>query len=272
MPHPYLLVYDGDCSLCLAWSRRLVRWAGLTDADRVSHHDLAPGLRARVEAAGLRNELKVVDRADGTITGGFEAIRRFGRGTGLASLVTLSGVPPFRWLFAFAYGVIARNRRVLAPTPGGMVCACDPDPHLGYNLAFVLLATAVAALGWWVFLAVGKSVVAGGGPVAWADAATNVPFLLLPLIIGLVVPTGPRLALTAHEAWICARVVVVFATGSALALVARGAGWGRAVEVAAFAAGVLCGLVVLFVAIRRHAPAMRALIRAFTLPRGGDPP
>jgi predicted DCC family thiol-disulfide oxidoreductase YuxK len=272
MPHPYLLVYDGDCSLCLAWSRRLVRWAGLPDADRVSHHDLDPDLRARVEAAGLKNELKVVHRADGTITGGFEAIRRFGRGTGLAWLVVLSAVPPFRWLFPLGYGLIARNRRVLAPTPGGMVCACDPDPHLGYNLAFAVHAGASAALGWWMVIAVGGAVLADAPRVAWADALWKVPLVMASVVGAVGVPRGRRLTWANHLLWVQARAGLAFVAGSALALVARGAGWGRAVEIAAFAAGALGGLVVFLRGIRRHGPAMRALARAPALPDGGDPP
>jgi predicted DCC family thiol-disulfide oxidoreductase YuxK len=270
--HPYLLVYDGDCSLCLAWSRRIVAWAGLADADRVSHHDLDPDLRARVEAAGLRNELKVLDRADGTITGGFEAIRRFGRGTGLASLVALSAVPPFRWLCALGYGLVARNRRVLAPTPGGMVCACDPDPHLGYNLAFAGLAGAVAALGWWAVIAVGGAVLADAPRVGWADALWKVPLVMASVVGAVAAPRGRRLTWANHLLFVQARAGLAFVAGSAVALAARGAGWGRAVEVAAYAAGALGGLVVFLRGVRRHAPALRALARAPALPDGGVPP
>lgn len=272
MAHPYLLVYDGDCALCLAWSRRLVAWAGLADGDRVSHHDLDPALRARVEAAGLRNELKVVHRADGTITGGFDAIRRFGRGTGLAWLVALSAVPPCRWLFPLCYGLIARNRRVLAPTPSGMVCACDPDPHLGYNLAFVLLIGAVAALGWWALIAVGAAVVAGDGDVRWADAATKVPLVLLSVLGAVAAPRGRRLTWAAHLVWIHARAGLAFLLGAALARAAHAGAWGRAAEIGAYAAGAAAGAALFLLGLRRHAPALRALARAPALPRAGDPP
>ncbi len=274
MPHPYLLVYDGDCSICLAWSRRLVRWAGLPDADRVSHHDLDPDLRARVEAAGLKNELKVVHRADGTITGGFEAIRRFGRGTGLAWLVVLSAVPPFRWVFPLGYGLIARNRRVLAPTPGGMVCACDPDPHLGYNLAFAVHAAAVAALGWWAVIAVGDAVLADARASHGPTPRRRCRSCCCVGRRSVGVRRGRRLALGAHHLpWIQARAGLAFVAGSALALAARGAGWGgrsrsRRSRPGRWAAwsSFLLGM------RRRHAPAMRALARAPALPRRGDRP
>jgi|GEM_PF-3302003 len=272
MPHPHLLVYDGDCSICHAWSRKLVAWAGLSDADRVSHHDLDPALRSRVEAAGLRNELKVVDRADGTITGGFDAIRRFGRGTGLGWLGTLSAVPPLRWLFPFGYGLIARNRRVLAPTPSGLVCACDPDPHLGYNLAFALSAGAVAAVGWWLLIAVGGSVLAGSSRVAWGAAAWKVPLVMASVVGAVAVPRGRRLTWANHLLLLQARAGLALGAGSGLALVARNLEGGRPVEVAVYAAGAVAGFVVFVLGFRRHAPAMSTLARASALPGGGDRP
>ncbi len=213
-----------------------------------------------------------MDRADGTITGGFEAIRRFGRGTRLAGLVTVSAVPPFVWLFPLAYGLIARNRRVLAPTPSGMVCACDPDPHLGYNLGFALLTGGLAALGWWMLIAVGGAVLAGSSHVAWASAAWKVPLVMGAVVGAVAVPRGRRLVWANHLLLVEARAGLAFAAGSGVTLLARALAWDRPVEAVAYVAGATAGVVTFVLGLRRHAPAMAALARASALPGGGDRP
>src|SRR5690606_12424 len=129
---PPLLVYDGDCPLCERWSARLVRASGRGDAARVSHLDLPEPTRLRVEEAGLRNELKVLVGEE--VLGGLPAILAFLRGSRADLLARAAGRAPLRWVLSLAYGLVARNRRVIAPPRRTIACACDPDPHLGWNL------------------------------------------------------------------------------------------------------------------------------------------
>jgi predicted DCC family thiol-disulfide oxidoreductase YuxK len=119
-----VLVYDGDCSFCTASARWIAaRWRGPEEA--VAWQRLGPG---RLERLGLT--LEDVRQAAWWVDGsgrrsrGHLAIARALRAAhgwpSILGLVLL--VPPFRWLGALAYPLLARWRHRL---PGGTP-ACRP--------------------------------------------------------------------------------------------------------------------------------------------------
>lgn len=267
-PRAGVLVYDGDCDLCARWSRRLLRVAGLPDDARVAHSALPDGARAAVEAAGLRNELKWVASGPtgagvaGAVVGGVEAIRATCRGTRLAPFLWPTGLPPVRAAADGLYRLIAYNRRVLSPRPSGLACPCDPDPHRGYNVAFLLLVGAVTALGWWAVLWSGDAALRGGplaGLAGAGDAAWKVPLLLGPVVGAVGVPRGNRLAWTSHLLLAFARAGVAFVAAAAGIVLARAWGAGRGVEVAVLGLGAVLAALRFTVSLRRALPTMRVL-------------
>ncbi|MCC7140200.1 MAG: DUF393 domain-containing protein [Planctomycetes bacterium] len=268
---PPLLVYDGDCPLCERWSARLLRWSGRDEGARVSHLALPEATRARVEDAGLRNELKVLD--GDAVVGGLPAILRFLRGSRADRLARVAGVVPLRWGLALGYGLIARNRRVIAPPRRTLACACDPDPHLGWNLAFVLGLALVAAAGWGTLVATGWRVLAGAtGPARWAEAAWKVPLLLLPVVGCVGARRGARLRWAAHLLWCFAAAAVGFLAGGLPSLALSGAA-----AVVAWGVGAVAGTVLFVRALRRRRPHLSALAAVASraapgLPSAGPPP
>src|SRR5918992_1550941 len=85
-----VLVYDGDCPICIRGSERFVRW-GLVPEERRREFQSYEGEPAeRLAAAGFRNEMAVFEPASGEIrTGipGFLWLLRDGRFGALARLL-----------------------------------------------------------------------------------------------------------------------------------------------------------------------------------------
>lgn len=142
-----VLVYDGDCPLCIAAVNALAR-AGLVARDAVrAYQDLDGDVAARLWEAGIRNEMAAYDPASGEVWSGVRALLRATRGSRLRPLVRVLELPPVTALLSLGYRLVSYNRRILAPRePGPVRCACDPDFHLGYRLGLVALLLATAVL------------------------------------------------------------------------------------------------------------------------------
>lgn len=125
---PLEVWFDGSCGLCrasVAWLRRRDAAGRLTFRDSTSPE--AAG-HAPVSAPQLATAIWV-RRGDGTLAGGFEAIRALlgvlPRWRGLAALL---GLPPFRWLGPPVYRLVARHRHRLPFRAPGPRCGADgPD-------------------------------------------------------------------------------------------------------------------------------------------------
>lgn len=122
------LVYDGDCAVCtlsVGWIARL----RLADSRVVAwqHADL-PALG--LTQAQCENELQWVG-PDGRVDGGAQAVARLLLASGVPWVLAgaLLRVPPFSWLGAALYRLVADNRQRL---PGGTpACALPPAERPG---------------------------------------------------------------------------------------------------------------------------------------------
>jgi predicted DCC family thiol-disulfide oxidoreductase YuxK len=149
-PTDLVLVYDGDCSMCRGVVRALAS-ANLVPPERTrAFQDQTGELAERLERAGIRNEMAVLDLARGEIRSGVDGFVWILRATWARPLVAVAAWPPLAPILRVAYRTIAYNRSILAPKdPGRIRCACDADFRLGYRLvllvALVALALALAA-------------------------------------------------------------------------------------------------------------------------------
>jgi predicted DCC family thiol-disulfide oxidoreductase YuxK len=142
-----VLVYDGDCRFCAS----LARGFGSADlphgGERLPYGGFDPEMTAWLDEHGIRDEMLVFDGETREVRVGIDGFLWALEGSPYAGLGRLLGIPPLRWLLRHGYRAIAYNRRLIAPPPRGMICACDPDPHPGYRLLFfLLLAIPVAAV------------------------------------------------------------------------------------------------------------------------------
>ena len=195
-----VLVYDGDCSMCCAASRRVVAWARLPEASRASHLSFEGETAVRLEAAGIRNEMAVISPATGEIRSGLPAILWFLRGTRWGWLASILDHAVLRAPLTLYYRLIAYNRRVIAPVPPrAFACACDPDPNPAYNAAFTSVLAAGAALG---IGAAGAYVLQVLRIPAAHALLVSASVILVLVAVAAVAPRGRRVA--AHVAWVLA--------------------------------------------------------------------
>lgn len=224
-PPPRILVYDGDCSLCIAVSRRLLRWTRRGEETRRAAQAFEGEDAERIAASQAHNELAVMDPTTKELRSGVDGLLWWLEGSRLAWLARLLSWGPLRWAAGVVYPVIAYNRRILAPPkPRAVACACDPDPRPGATIA--LGSFALTVLGG-ALVAV-AAVVAAGSPAgeaprpihglehasaaaAWA-AVLGIfagPTLLL---VAVLRPAGARLLHAAAFLWsaaLCAPLLLL---------------------------------------------------------------
>nr|WP_201469930.1 DCC1-like thiol-disulfide oxidoreductase family protein [Microbacterium hydrocarbonoxydans] len=120
-PRP-LLVYDGDCAFCTLWVQRLERWLGRfpeaqpwqwVDLDEVglSVSDVTHYAWLLVGERRLRGHAA------------FSGLLRMQRSTALRIAGWMLVTPPFSWVAALGYSLIARFRHRL---PGGTAACALP--------------------------------------------------------------------------------------------------------------------------------------------------
>jgi len=115
---PLLLVYDGDCSFCSSSVRWLVSyWSGPQQAVPWQHLSAGDLERLGLSLDDVRRAVWWVDPSGGRSRGHLAIARALRATHGWPSVVgQVLVVPPFRWLAAVAYRLIARWRHRL---PGG---------------------------------------------------------------------------------------------------------------------------------------------------------
>ena len=201
-----ILVYDGDCRMCGQFSKLAERHWLCGEAERRPAAAFTGEEAERLQAAGVHNELAVIDPASGEIRSGYDGlIWLLGQGR-LRPLAGVLGWGPVAFLLRHDYRLVAFNRRIFSPPDRSVACACDPDFHAGYRWAFIGVA-----LLWSVLL---------GGVFAWLYADRRA-------WVGLAAPAGwvlaalPALrmererALTwmGHLGWILAAAMLPFLAG-----------------------------------------------------------
>ena len=219
-----ILVYDGDCSLCTklsTWATK--RWL-VGSVERRSHDSFTGEEAQRLTAAGIHNELAVLDRTTGEIRSGYDGIVGLLRGGRFAWLAPLLAWGPVHWLLRHEYRLIAYNRRIFAPPRHTAACACDPDLHRGYRWAFIaaaLLWTGLfAALGGLLFLTQEPLLRdrPGGGGLGWLAGPCVLAGWMVAATAAWRLPAARRLDHLGHLAWIFAAMVTPLVAASILAL------------------------------------------------------
>jgi len=205
---PKTLIYDGDCPMCGWISRRFGDLGLVDDAHRRPYQTFDGDLAARLEAAGIRNEMLVLDAATGELRAGIEGFLWLLPGTRWSWLSGLLSLAPMRALMQLAYRTIAYNRRVVAPPPRGIVCACDPDPHAGFRALLIVVLTVFDLLGALLLGLAASAAFGGPGPL---------PMAVLGILAALVALLMLRLSLPLEPFVLLGNVLMVVAAGALVA-------------------------------------------------------
>ncbi|MEX2113998.1 MAG: DCC1-like thiol-disulfide oxidoreductase family protein [Pirellulales bacterium] len=249
-----ILAYDGDCPMCIATVAWLQRAGLVTPEQAVSNHELSPDDLAAAQAAGIRNQLVVLDpNTRATRTGADGLLWLVGENRGNPRWVRCFSLPVMRQLVRIVYEAVSYNRRILSPPRHQIRCECEPQATIARRLTLVGPLAALSAL----FVALcGAAVFHGQGYDARLGAvlalsATGAGWIVLAAAALLMLRGEQRIDYLAH--------LVVTAFAGALVLLPAGiAAWWLPPLVSSALAGVslLVACAILFRMQRRRIAAV----------------
>src|SRR6476660_3965437 len=133
------LTYDGDCPMCTSTVAWLVR-TKLVEPDQLrSNHVLEGADLDTVRAAGIRNQLVVLDPISRETRSGTDGLLWIiGDNLGHPLWVRILSWPLVRQLLRFGYETVSYNRRVISPPRHQIVCDCEPEVTLARRLMLIV--------------------------------------------------------------------------------------------------------------------------------------
>jgi predicted DCC family thiol-disulfide oxidoreductase YuxK len=145
------LAYDGDCPMCTSTIALLLRLNLVRPEQTRSNHVLEGAEWETVRAAGIRNQLVVLDPHTGETRSGSDALLWIiGDNLGHPWWVRVLGWPGMRHALRWGYETISYNRRVISPPRHQVVCDCEPEVTLARRLMLavpvVILTFIISAL------------------------------------------------------------------------------------------------------------------------------
>lgn len=136
-------IYDDACPMCAGYTRLFTafKWS-----KRRGFSTVDPGSIPGLDLDRGRHEIPLYDEATGRVYYGLNAMTRV-----LATAFPFAaGLLRHPWLLAALkplYWLITYNRRVIAGTkPPAVGFDCAPDRHVGWRIAYILLALGLAGL------------------------------------------------------------------------------------------------------------------------------
>ncbi len=198
------LAYDGDCPMCLATVRLLLRLRLVREEQMRANHDLEGSDLAAAQAAGVRNQLVVIDPRTGQARAGSDGLLWIiGDDAGYAWLVRLLSLPGLRELLRYTYQTVSYNRRVISPPRTQIACDCEPQVTLARRLSLILPLVCVSCA---IVAGFGASAFVGGqlgtavSGAALAEASTLAGWLIVATIGGALLSDMLRIDYLAHLA------------------------------------------------------------------------
>jgi predicted DCC family thiol-disulfide oxidoreductase YuxK len=144
------LAYDGDCPMCIATVGAIVRWGLIRQEQARPNYELDVADAELARAAGIRNQLVVIDPATRQTRVGSDALLWIiGETPRFRPLVRLLSLPGLRHLLSYGYQAISYNRRIVSPPKHQIVCDCEPQVTVARRLTLivplVLMSMVIAA-------------------------------------------------------------------------------------------------------------------------------
>ncbi len=134
-----IVAYDGDCPMCTSTVGMLIGLRLLKPEQTRTIQELDPTDFETVYAAGIRNQLVVIDPVTREARSGTDGLLWILRdNTGNHFMVRLLALPGVRDLLRWGYKIISYNRRIITPPRHQIVCDCEPEVTLARRLSLIL--------------------------------------------------------------------------------------------------------------------------------------
>jgi predicted DCC family thiol-disulfide oxidoreductase YuxK len=142
------LAYDGDCPMCTSLIGWLLRTRLVSPEQARANHDLHGDDLDAVRAAGIRNQLVVLDPLTRQTRAGSDGLLWIiGENLGRPWWIRALGLPGMRQIVSFTYEAVSYNRRIISPPRHQIVCDCEPEVTVARRLMLIVPTTLKALLG-----------------------------------------------------------------------------------------------------------------------------
>jgi predicted DCC family thiol-disulfide oxidoreductase YuxK len=185
-----IVAYDGDCPMCTSTIDLLLRLRLLKPEQTRGIHELDRADFDAVYAAGIRNQLVVIDPVTREARSGTDGLLWILReNTGNHFLVRLLALPVLRDLLRWGYQIVSYNRRIISPPRHRIVCDCEPEVTLARRLSLIVPLLVLTVL---IMAGFGAAVFRG-----WelGDEASGALFMVFAVGSGCVPPALASLSL-----------------------------------------------------------------------------
>ncbi len=138
-----VIIYDDACPMCRGYTKLFDRfgWSG-----RTSFSTLEADTMDKLDLDRARHEIPLFDPESGRIQYGIDSHMTV-LGRGIPALRPLFDHPLVKAVLMPLYWLITYNRRVIAGTrPPETGFDCAPDYHVGWRVAYILLAAGACGL------------------------------------------------------------------------------------------------------------------------------
>lgn len=138
-PAEKILTYDGDCPMCTSTVATLIRLKLVRPEQTRANYDLTGADLEAAQAAGIRNQLVVLDAETRETRSGVDGLLWvFAENTGHPLFFRMLRLPGIRHLLQCGYEAISYNRRIISVPRHQIVCDCEPEVTLARRLSMVV--------------------------------------------------------------------------------------------------------------------------------------
>lgn len=141
----YSIFFDDECPFCIWYSAKFVEWGILTQENRKPFHLINDKKYDQVDRELARNQIALVDENTQEVFYGADSMIKL-----LAQKQPVFSIflryKPLHFIAQHIYLLISYNRKVFAPNLTCSTSGCQPDFHIGYRSAFLLLTALFTGL------------------------------------------------------------------------------------------------------------------------------
>ena len=141
----YSIFFDDECPFCIWYSAKFVKWGIIGEENRKPFQHIYNRQYDQVDRELARNQIALVDENTKEIFYGADSMIKL-----LAQKQPIFNIflqyKPLHFIARHFYQLISYNRKVFAPNLACSTSGCQPDFHIGYRSAFLLLTALFTGL------------------------------------------------------------------------------------------------------------------------------
>ncbi len=143
---PFILYYDKDCPLCVAYTTVFMKYGLLHESGRVSYTDAIASGSYPFDKSIAKDRIALYNTESKEIFYGIDSMLEV-LGHRFAWIKTIGKLPPIYWFLNKLYSFISYNRKIIAPVT---MCAskenCIPSKSWFWRIVFIIFCATMCTI------------------------------------------------------------------------------------------------------------------------------